>query len=134
MQDPYANRAFIETHIDPYSAGLIDPNLPTEHSKPVPWLFDFYESFASTEAFSGTPLELLFSLALPFWISVFTFIFSLVHGQRKAAGISLLLILITATFLLGPVCCGRYILYNIFEIPLLLACLSGTLDREVTGG
>ena len=96
----------------------------------MPWLFDFYESFASTEAFSETPLEPLFSLALPFWISVFTCIFSLVHRQRKAAGISLLLILITATFLLGPVCCGRYILYNIFEIPLLLACLCGILDRE----
>ena len=134
VQDPYADRAFIETHIDPHSIDLINLKLPVQHTKPVPWLFDFYESFASTEAFSKTPLELLFSLALPFWISVFTCIFSLVHRQRKAAGISLLLILITATFLLGPVCCGRYILYNIFEIPLLLACLCGILDREESTG
>lgn len=116
--DPFANRAFIETYLDASTIAINKFDIPLERTKRMPRILAYYESFASTYIFTGNILEPLFAYAVPFWFCVFCLIFSIAHSQTSLSLISFLLLLLTGTFLFGPVCNCRYLFFVILHLPL----------------
>lgn len=100
-----------------------------ERKSVFPGLFGIYERFTSYSLFRGHPVwEFIFGISLPFWVNIICMIWVILkrwYGKILPLIPSLLL---TGTYLLGPLSNMRYVFPCILIIPLMIVHSFSKID------
>ena len=92
-----------------------------ERKSVFPGLYELFERFTSYSMLKGRPVrEFVFGLSIPFWVVVICGLKVLFSRKFKKLLPLLPALLLTGTYLLGPLSNMRYVFPNLLLIPLLI--------------
>jgi len=128
--DQYSRRDYIETFI-PKDTGV-------ERTSKAPAMLAFYQGVAGKAAWQHIPVvSLLFDTAAPLWFMLFGITVAVALRRRRDMIVYLLPLCLFATYLVGPVINGRYMLplfvcFPLWLIPLISKYPGG--NKSLDGG
>ena len=92
-----------------------------ERNSVFPGLYGLFERFTSYSMMKGRPVrEFIFGLSVPFWVIVICGLKVLFSRKYKKLLPLLHPLLLTCTYLLGPLSNMRYVFPNLLLIPLMI--------------
>ena len=122
--DDYAHRGYIETGIFPseyYKATRVNEDSA---------LYKYYNKVANYELFDNIPIiSRIFSLSFPSFVLTFALFISIFKKDKKMILFFIPLILLLATYILGPVSNFRYIFPIFIQYPLVF--ISIILNKKI---
>lgn len=126
--DAHSNRMYIETYILDSSI----TNYEVTRESKIPWLYNIYEKFAGYYSIQDIPIvSTLFSISLPIWVLLFTWLVLVVKKRKDCLYIILPAICYWLTFMLGPVSNFRYVFPIIALYPLYLTLFFETKKYSI---